>query len=547
MYNLDSLTLKFWLDENLIFLKNAVAQKIQMPSRREILLSLRNLGENKKLYINVDPKFAHLNFIDNKGFYDINIPKEPPMFCMLLRKHLEGAKIEDIRLIQYERILEFHFSTYDEIGSKTPMCLAIELMGKHSNAILYNAKSGIITGSCHNISSEKSSVREVWGGIKYIYPPKQDRTDILRTSFGEFSTLSKDEITGRYYYLSRGLTDFAVEKALSGRDFNDYNVKLEVFSALQNLTSAKSRTIIDFWQKNIENEGIASKFECDTLNSLVERYFSHFVLSDLLFNRKNALKKLVNREIKRYLDIISNADKKTSYLAYKQVGELILANIYKIPAGVDKITLDGVEILMDSLKSPSENAQRYFALYTKGKTANEVLKARCSEAKGHLEYLNEIMFSIENADRTSVLDEIRDEINEFLGVLNPHLSSKGPKDKQNRGKVNVETIEYEGFTLYLGKNNKQNDYLIKKVSNPDDIWLHAKDTPSGHIIIKTENGRKPVTAAVLEFAARLCKENSPMKNTAKASIIYTKRKYLKRPPDTHLGYVTYREEREIVI
>ena len=186
MYNLDSLSLKIFVEENKDFFLGAVVQKIQMLSKREILLSMRNLGENRKLYINVNPKFAHMNFITDKDNYFIKIPKEPPMFCMLLRKHLEGAKLSTVSVVEYERIVEFYFDIYDEIGSLTPMCMAVELMGKHSNVILYNAQNKIITGCVHNISPEKSSVREVWGGIKYIYPPKQEKTDILKTSISNF-------------------------------------------------------------------------------------------------------------------------------------------------------------------------------------------------------------------------------------------------------------------------------------------------------------------------------------------------------------------------
>ena len=168
---------------------------------------------------------------------------------------------------------------------------------------------------------------------------------------------------------------------------------------------------------------------------------------------------------------------------------------------------------------------------------------RQNEAKENLEYLDSIIFSVENAVRSDVLDEIEEELTEFLSAQRGGAKNNTTKQE----KISVESIEYKGFTLYIGKNNKQNDYLIKKVSSPEDIWLHGKDCPSSHCFIKTENGKKPVTDEVLLYACKLVKENSPMKESAKASIIYTKRKFIKRPPDTHLGYVTYREEKEIVV
>ncbi len=537
MFNLDSLSLKYLIEENKDFFTGAVVQKIQMLSKREILLSMRNLGENRKLYINVDPKFPHMNFITKKENYFIKIPKEPPMFCMLLRKHLEGAKLSEVRAVEYERVVEFYFNVYDEIGSMVLMCLSVEIMGKHSNVILYNARNKIITGCVHNISPEKSSIREVWGGIQYIYPPKQEKTDILRISASDFYNTEIFEISDKYYYFSKGLIDFILKKNLE---------KIELFETLQHLTAGNGSIIKEFWAEQIEKEGLDVS-ECDDLNGLIEAYFSHFVLKDLMQTRKSRLQKILKKEFKKQNDVILNSDKKSNYLSHKEKGDLILANIYKIKEGDKKFETDGIEIILDENKTPAQNAQGYFALYTKGKKAAEILEKRKVEAKDNIEYLNEISFSIENADRPDILDEIEEELNEYSDAQRKQNSGQNPTAGKKKETLNIQNIEYEGFNILLGKNNKQNDYLIRKLSNPEDIWLHAKDCPSGHIIIKTENGRKQVTDEVLLYGAKLAKENSPMKNNAKASIIYTKRKYLKRPPETHPGYVTYREEREIVI
>lgn len=618
MYNLDSLSLKYLIEENTEFLTGAVVQKIQMPSKREILLSLRNLGENRRLYINVDPKFAHMNFITDKENYSIKIPKEPPMFCMLLRKHMEGAKFQAVRAVEYERIVEFYFEIYDEIGSAVRMCLSVEFMGKHSNAILYNASNKVIAGCVHNISPEKSSVREVWGGISYIYPPKQEKTDILKTSFAGFAGVCGglsgfdagsaqdmngladenafvDKVSGHYYYFSKGFLNFLlghVPKSLEER-----------FSLLQNAASGDFSAVKEFWAQNILDEGILGVDESGTnaskntskeafgrvsfgtgvqnpsLNFLIEKYFSHFVLKDLTGAKKAHLKRLLGKEYKRCQDIVLNSGKKTSHELQRKKGELLLAHMYELQdtgETPEKVLFEGVEIALDTSKTLSENAQRYFALYQKGKTASEIQAVREKEAKANLEYLDSILFSIENARAADVLDEIEDELNEFLarekGVARlshntsynaSHNTSNGAgasysasngtargvtsKKKEKPAKIQVQSVEYKGFEIFIGKNNKQNDYLIKKVSNPEDIWLHGKDCPSSHCFIKTENGKKAVPDEVLLFACNLVKENSPMKNSAKASIIYTKRKFIKRPPDTHLGYVTYREEKEIVV
>lgn len=531
MYNLDSLTLKYLINENKNFLNNSVVQKIQMPSRREILLSLRNLGQNLKLYINLNPKFPHLNLIENKENYFFKIPSSPPMFCMLLRKHLEGAKINEVRVVEFERIVEFYFNICDEIGSETPMCLALEFMGKHSNAILYNAKTKIIQGCVHNISPEKSSVREVWGGIPYVRPPKQEKRDLLKTSAGAFYSLSKEEIKREFYYLTGGLTDYVLNS----------KKETEFFPALQKLLAEGNETVKDFWKNNLNQEG--EPFFTESLNGLIEAYFSRFVMQDLIETRKKAVLKSLKKELKRQEDILSNSDSCDKYPDYKEKGNLILQNIYLINKGDEKFKLNDTVVELDPLLSPSENAQKYFSLYSKGKTAKEIKGKRCEEALKIKEYLDEILFTAENADAPDILDEIEEEFNGFMVKLG-RTKEQQAKSKE---KPNVKKLEFKGFEIYVGKNNKQNDFIIRKLSNPEDLWFHAQNCPSGHILVKTENGKKEVPNEVLEFASKLTKQNSPMKEVSKASVIYTKRKYLKRPPETHLGYVTYSHEKEIVI
>ncbi|MEI8128640.1 MAG: NFACT family protein, partial [bacterium] len=163
--NFDFQLLKLFLDENIDFLKGARFQKIQQPTRQEFIFTLRNSRGNRKFYVNINPKFFHLCFISeaNEKKRFIEIPKKPPMFCMLLRKYLEGAKVAKVCQPENERILEFYFETYNELSEKIYLCLAIELMGKHSNVVLYNYDTNVIIGCAHNVGAEKSSVREMMG------------------------------------------------------------------------------------------------------------------------------------------------------------------------------------------------------------------------------------------------------------------------------------------------------------------------------------------------------------------------------------------------
>ena len=173
MINIDNITLKEFFNENIDFIIGARLQKIQQPTRREFIFQLRNNGESRKFYININPQYYHIAFIskENEERRRLNIPKQPPMFCMLLRKYLEGCRVSDACVIQDERILEFHFEIMDEFSQRRLLCLCVELMGKHSNVILYDMETKVIIGCSHNVGPEKSRYRELQGGLTYIYPP----------------------------------------------------------------------------------------------------------------------------------------------------------------------------------------------------------------------------------------------------------------------------------------------------------------------------------------------------------------------------------------
>ncbi len=179
MVNIDFLTLKAFLAENIDFFIGARLQKIQQPTRKDFIFLLRNTGLSKKLYININPQIYHIAIMSsvNEAKRNLEIPKKPPMFCMLLRKYIEGAKISDVKVVDNERILELYFDIYDEIGDHRDLSLTIEFMGKHSNVILYDRISQIIIGCAHNVGAEKSRYRELKGGLKYIYPPKHISND----------------------------------------------------------------------------------------------------------------------------------------------------------------------------------------------------------------------------------------------------------------------------------------------------------------------------------------------------------------------------------
>ena len=526
MYNLDSLSLKYFYEENFDFIFGAIVQKIQQISRYEVIFNLRNLkaGVNKKLYININPKYPHVCFIDEAGLEkrNITIPSKPPMFCMQLRKYFNGSKIKEFKIVEYERILEFYFDYFDEIGSLTSLCLSVEIMGKHSNIILYNAKNMMIIGAMHNISADKSSIREIYGGINYIYPPKQNKLDILKTSYSTFYEIAKNKdiklISDSFYYFSQSILT---------KIFEENSSTEEAFKAMQSLQSLLNKDfIINCWADG------------DSVNDAINNYFSNELFKEIILKEKSRLKKILSSDIKKLSKTISFEITPDKLEKYKSWADIIMMNLNNIKPGQKVLEIDNLKIELDETISASENAQKYYSLYKKQKSSIKHNDARIMEAKKKLEYLEGIVFDIDNAVGFTELNEIEDEL---MG-LNLISSCKKEKAKE----LNINKIDFKGFEIYFGKNNKQNDYLISKIASSEDLWFHVLNCPSSHVILKVKKDKLP-TNEVLEYCAKLAKDNSKAKFSGKTPVIMTKRKNLKKPPDTYLGYVTYKNEVEIVI
>ena len=477
MQNIDYITLQKFFEENIDFLIGARLQKIQQPTRREFIFQLRNNSESRKLYININPQFYHVTFMskENEERRGLNIPKQPPMFCMLLRKYLEGCKISDACVIEGERILELHFETMDEFSQKRSLCLCIELMGKHSNVILYDRETKTIIGCAHNVGPEKSRYRELQGGLTYIYPPSGEN---------KFEGIPLYNI-------------FVGELSLSE--------KLDNYFALI-------------------QEGVNIK------------------------GGKNQLFEIVNPKLRRVKNSIDNITKllrkrdKTD--DYKLYGELLTSNLYQkkdCSAQIEVLnyyTGENLVIELDPTKTLNENAQRYFKLYTKSKTTKEKSTQMLTNLEIEKEYLENILYSINKASSIHELEEIKDE----LGLSKQFSTSKLlPKDREGQ----LLKLDVNGFEVYIGKNNKQNDFIISKLSKDNDYWFHTRLCAGSHVLLKVRE-KEPDEGTIYE-CCKLAREYSSAIQPSKIGVIYTKRKFIKKPPSAPLGYVTYTNEREVLV
>lgn len=484
MINFDFLTLTAFIEENIDFLMGARLQKIQQPTRQELVFGLRNLGETRKFYININPKFFHVCFmsgaeqsseaISNEKKRYIEIPKKPPMFCMLLRKYLEGAKIAKVCQPEQERILEFYFETYNETSEKIYLCLAIELMGKHSNVVLYNYDTNVIIGCAHNVGAEKSREREIIGGLPYAYPPRHNNTD-----FSGFSQFLKDDIS---------------------------------------------------------------------VNETIDNYFADLQEKEKIKLLKLRLFSFVKAKLKKINNALEKSQKQLSKSENgdlcRKKGDLIMANLFHgkdfspYIEVVDYETNSPIKIELDETKTLKENANQYFKLYNKSKTAYLKAQEMTEDLQREKDYLEQVLYSLENANNMEDLLEIKEE----LGI--DKIQNKEKQKK--RQEINILTKKNGDFTVYIGKNNKQNDYIVSKLSRDEDIWFHVHNCAGSHVLLRVEAGQE-VTDEIIFECAKLAKEYSIAKNSSKVGVIYTKRKFLKKPPAANLGYVIYKGEKEIII
>ena len=536
MINFDSLTLKAFLKENKDFFLGARIQKIKQFSRLEVMFQLHKSGETRKFYVNINPSCFHLCFMsdENEKKRSLVAPKQALMFCMLLRKYMDGIKIVDVQVPSNERIFEIYFDYYVSETEKNRYCLAIELMGKYSNIILYNYDTNVIAGCCHNVSAQKSKERELSGLLPYTYPKKQRKKDLLKTSFKEFCTV--ENLSESFHYLTNVIVENLSTVSLSKEDL--YN-NLKKLVSLSDIAPCITADFEKFSLFELEN---AKKY--DSVNSMIDDYFTYHQCDKSTSSVKSKLLSHINQQIEKFEELKENQEKSAfeteNIEEYKQKADLIMANLYQIKGGENKITVfdfggNEITIELDENLSGTENANKYYSLYKKSKSKSEKSKELLEETLKNLEYWKEQLNKVEETDDNQRLSEMTKEI----------LPSS-PQNQPKKNEKTLEMVECMGFKIYVGKNDRQNDYLLSKISSPEDLWFHPLNGAGAHVLVKKNRNNETVPDEVILRAARLAKQYSSSKNATKVPIIYTNRKYVKKA-NNKIAFVTYKYETEIMV
>ncbi len=540
--------------------------KIHQPTRDELLLGVRTEGKNYRLLLSASPKNARVTLTDAKR----ENPAQPPMFCMLLRKHLLGGRILKVSQPSLERILELHIEGRNELGDMVVYRLIAEMMGKYSNIICVN-ELGKIIDSIHHIDMLTSAVRAVLPGLTYEAPPMGERKNPLTLTEGELLGILtaipegeklSDALIARFVGMSPLASREIVYRAYGDSNIfkgeaTDLSPLLEEFTAFFNrLLEQKEPSFLMFGEKGglvdfsaysiTQYEGARKEEARESLTSAMEEFYESRDRAERLSSLgADLLKKVKNDLARLYKKLILHENTLRDASSREKLrikGELITANLYRIHDGDEVLECENyyeedaplIKITLDPTLSPSMNAQKYYLRYQKEKRAEEKASEQKAICEEEIRYLESVKESLENADSEQTLREIRAEL-ERSGYLRPR-NMKGKKVKEIKVSEPL-LVEYEGYQIYVGRNNLQNDLLTLKMSRANDLWLHAKNVAASHVIIKFKGEEFP--PKVITRAAEIAAFHSKAKGATKVEVDYCPVKNVKKPAGAKPGMVIY--------
>ncbi|MBQ9157050.1 MAG: NFACT family protein [Eubacterium sp.] len=543
-------------------LKGGRIYKIYQPEGDELLLVIKNLKETHRLLISAN---AGLPLVYFTGSNKTN-PMTAPNFCMLLRKHITNGRIVEVEQPGMERMIRITVEHLNELGDLCTKYLIVELMGKHSNIIFVDDR-GMIIDSIKHISHQISSVREVLPGRDYQLPPDQGKIALsdLSIRWMEETLLQKPAAVQKAIYGSiRGISPLTAGEVAyrAGIDGGEAVSSLteesqsRLYGELIRLASQiegheftpvivyQGKEPVEFSAINLTMYPDMKVVKLDSISQVLESYYAERELVARIRQKSTDLRRIVQnateRTAKKY-DLqrrqLKDTEKREKYKVY---GELLHTYGYGVEPAAKQMTCinyyDGKEITipLDPQLDVKENAKKYFDRYNKLKRTYEALNTLVEETRAELSHLESVSNALEIARDEVDLAMIKEELMETH-----YMKRHGQKKKQTQGKSRpFHYISSDGFHMYVGKNNFQNDELTFKFANGKDMWFHAKKMAGSHVIVKLETAEE-LPDATYEEAARLAAYYSKGKNAPKVEIDYTQRRNLKKPPQAKPGFVIY--------
>jgi len=541
--------------------------KIYQIEKEDILITMRNQGTTYKLLLTANSNYprVHLSTLAK------NNNQEPPMFCMLLRKHLGGGKLLEIAQPDLERIVCFSFETTNELGDKEIKKLIIEIMGRHSNIILMR-EDGTIIDSIKHISLDKSSVREVLPNRAYVRPPSGDRLSplgvdnvtfttkldskemplfkALYTSFNGLSPIFAQNLCTKSHLDSQLIASTLSSESLGVlfKTFTSTFQKVESFQFEPTLYLDEQELPADFYCFELSNLDSLTTQSFNSISALLEHFYfersTHFNVAQKTGDIKKLLHTFLDRSVRKK-QIQEKALEEAGHKdLYKIYGELLTAYAFQVEQGASSFTTlnyyeepyTEITIPLESHLTAIENAQSYYKLYNKAKRTELAAKEQLEIIEEDIKYLQSVLLSLDLLQTKEDIQELRLELIEM-----GYLKKRKGAAKMKPSKKELPFLHFkstEGHDIYVGKNNYQNDTLTMKFAKPNDLWLHIKDGPGSHVIIKSIDGM-PISEETTLEGAMLAAYHSSGKMSSHVPIDYTYKRNVKKVPNAKPGMVIY--------
>ena len=557
--SMDGLSLYSAMNELNKRLAGGKIDKIQQTDKEELLLMVRSLGQTYRLLINASAADNRVQLTELKK----QAPSEAPMFCMLLRKRIAGGKIVRFEQERLDRVLKISIETYNDLGDLSVFALYCELMGKHSNIILVNEK-GVIVDAIKHVGLGMSSVRFVMPKLEYSAPPAQDKQDPSKASADDFSmamcmvgmSIAK-ALSNAFFGLSPAVaaqlvaryTDKTECTQLSEAEREELAERLSAFYADMAQGKEKASAVLNALGETeavypfaISGSGIK------LYDSIGEALDSLYINSDRREWAKRhgaSARKVLQNNIERcekklalYADALNSGEQMEKCRLY---GELLTANLHSLKSGTDTAAVDNyyadpverIAIPLDRQLTPGENAQRYYKKYQKLKAARDMAIVQREQTLSELNYLEGQLDNLTKCTAENELSELIEELKD-QGYIK---RDKGGKKKMKLAASKpMHFVSSTGADIYVGKNNRQNDELTLRFASPNDIWMHTKNIPGSHVIVK---GASEQDTATMTEAALLAAYYSRARGSENVAVDYTPRKYVKKPAGAKPGMVIY--------
>jgi predicted ribosome quality control (RQC) complex YloA/Tae2 family protein len=534
--------------------------KIYQPTDNELIMHVRGQGVNGKLLLSAHPSMPRIHWTDQPWAN----PQEPPMFCMLLRKYCEGGVIEAIRQIGLERIVEIDIRHRDELGDSSLKKIVLEIMGRHSNLILLDPITGIIHDGIRHVTPAISSHRVVLPGSAYVSPPSQDKVNPLEQSKAAFDTVmaTSDDaavsslLLNAYTGLSPLITREIAYRANEQRDqawtiFHRVMEQVAANTYEANLVLTDDGKALFSAIKLTHAQGEIQTFA--TMNQCLEIYYRDKASRDLVRQRTTDLNRFLLNEIakneKKQLklsDTLVEADE--AYLI-RRMGELLTAHLHAFKRGDKSVDVvdyyeeeqPTISIALDPLLTPNENAQRYFRKYNKLKNSRAIVAEQMQATETEIQYLASVLQGLESATPADI-GEIREELIE-QGYIRERGIKRGTKKKKKDTPAILCYTSSEGILIYVGKNNTQNDYVTNRLAMSSDTWLHTKDIPGSHVLIRGQE----YGDATLQEAAVLAAYYSKARESSSVPVDYTRVRNVRKPNGAKPGFVIYDGQKTLFV